>query len=70
MWRDGLWLKLWEIGVRGKVWRIIEQMYEFSRRRVLLEGDKHCYKKNVCQRMDLGIFFIIMSLYTVYKVNT
>ena len=40
MWHDGLWLKLWEMGVRGKVWRIIKQMYEFSRSVVLLEGEK------------------------------
>ena len=26
VWHDGLWLKLWEMGVRGKVWRIIKQM--------------------------------------------
>ena len=40
VWCDGLWLKLWEMGVRGKVWRIIKQMYEFSRSAVLLEGEK------------------------------
>ena len=40
MWRDGLWLKLWEMGVRGKVWRIIKQMHGFSRSAVLLEGEK------------------------------
>ena len=27
-------------GVRGKVWRVIKQMYEFSRSAVLLEGEK------------------------------
>ena len=40
VWHDGLWLKLWEMGVRGKVWRVIKQMYEFSRSAVLLEGKK------------------------------
>ena len=39
-WHDGLWLKLLEMGVRGKVWRVIKQMYEFSRSAVLLEGEK------------------------------
>ena len=28
------------MGVRGKVWRVIKQMYEFSRSAVLLEGEK------------------------------
>ena len=37
---DGLWLKLWKMGVRGKVWRVIKQMYEFSRSAVFLEGEK------------------------------
>ena len=40
MWRDGLWLNLWEMDVTGKVWRVIKQMYEFSRSAVLLEGEK------------------------------
>ena len=40
VWRDGLWLKLWEMGVRGKVWRVIKQMYEFSRSAVFFEGEK------------------------------
>ena len=38
--RDGLGLKLWEMGVRGKLWKIIKQMYEFSKSAVLLEGEK------------------------------
>ena len=29
VWHDGLWFKLWEMGVRGKVWRIIKQMLNF-----------------------------------------
>ena len=28
------------MGVRGKVWRVIKQMYEFSRSAVFLEGEK------------------------------
>ena len=38
VWRDGLWLKLWEMGIKGKVWSVIKQMYEFSRSAVVLEG--------------------------------
>ena len=22
VWYDGLWLRLWEMGIRGKVWRV------------------------------------------------
>ena len=25
--RDGLWIRLWEAGVRGKIWRVIKQLY-------------------------------------------
>ena len=40
VWCDGLWLKLWEHGVQGKMWRVIKGMYESSRSAVLLEGEK------------------------------
>ena len=38
VWRDGLWLKLWDLGVKGRMWRVIKKMYEVSRSAVLLEG--------------------------------
>ena len=40
VWRDGLWLKLWDLGVKGRMWRVIKKMYEVSRGAVLLEGEK------------------------------
>ena len=40
MWREGLWLKLWDIGVKGKMWRVIKKMYEASGSAVFLEGEK------------------------------
>ena len=40
VWRDGLWLKLWDLGVKGKMWRVIKSMYEASRSAVLLDGEK------------------------------
>ena len=27
VWRDGLWLKLWDMGVKGKMWRVVKGMY-------------------------------------------
>ena len=35
VWRNGLWFKLWELGVKRKMWRVIKRMYESS---VLLDG--------------------------------
>ena len=40
VWRNGLWLELWEHGVQGKMWRVIKEMYESSRSAMLLEGEK------------------------------
>ena len=40
VWRDGLWLKLWDMGVKGRIWRVIKKMYESSRSAVLLEGEQ------------------------------
>ena len=40
VWCDGLWLKLWNMGVKGKMWRVIKTMYNSSRSAVLLEGEK------------------------------
>ena len=35
VWRNGLWVKLWELGVRGKLWRVIK-VYSSA---VLLDGE-------------------------------
>ena len=40
VWRDGLWLKLWDMGVKGKMSCVIKKMYEASRSAVFLEGEK------------------------------
>ena len=38
VWQNGLWLKMWEHGVQGKMWSVIKGMYESSRSAVLLGG--------------------------------
>ena len=40
VWHNGLWLKLWNMGVKGKMWHVIKTRYNFSRSAVLLEGEK------------------------------
>ena len=40
VWRNGLWVKLWDLGVRGRMWRVIKRMYEASRSAVLLDGER------------------------------
>ena len=36
MWHNGVWVKMWELGVRGKMWRVIKEMYRSA---VLLDGE-------------------------------
>ena len=40
VWHDGLWYKLWDMGVKGRMWRVIKKMYMSSRSAVLSEGEK------------------------------
>ena len=40
VWHDGLWLKLWDLGIKGRMWCVIKKMHEVSRSAVLLEGEK------------------------------
>ena len=40
VWHDGLWYKLWDMGIKGRMWRVIKKMYMSSRSAVLLEGEK------------------------------
>ena len=40
VWRNGLWFKLWEFVVRGKMWRVIKRMYGSSKSSVLLDGER------------------------------
>ena len=36
----GLWYKLWDMGVKGRMWHAIKKMYASSKSVVLLEGEK------------------------------
>ena len=40
VWHDGLWYKLWDMSIKGRMWRVIKKMYEASKSGVLLEGEK------------------------------
>ena len=39
VWHNGLRLKLWNIGVKGKMWCVINTMYNSTRNAVLLKGE-------------------------------
>ena len=38
VWRDGLWYKMWEMGIKGKMWRIVRSLYANNRSCIFLEG--------------------------------
>ena len=38
-WRNGLWKKLWEIGIRGKIRRKMKKMTECASSDVMLDGE-------------------------------
>ena len=40
LWRDGLWVKLWDMSVKKAMWRVIKNIYEASRSAILLDGEK------------------------------
>ena len=40
VWRDGLLHSLWDIGVRGRLWRILRNLYRENRSRVMVNGQK------------------------------
>ena len=39
VWHQGLWYRLWELGVRGRMWRVIKRMYQVTKSSVLLDGE-------------------------------
>ena len=38
MWRNGLWKKLWKIGIRGKTWGMMKKITECATSAVMLDG--------------------------------
>jgi hypothetical protein len=38
VWRDGLWLSLWRMGMRSNMYRMIKSMFSTMRRQVTIEG--------------------------------
>jgi hypothetical protein len=39
VWRDGLWCKLWDCGIKGKAWRVIRDIYGHTESSVLVDGE-------------------------------
>ena len=38
VWRNGLWKRMWDEGVRGKMWRVVKEMSSVVQSAVLVGG--------------------------------
>ena len=43
VWRDGLWYKMWEMGIQGKLWQVIRNIYNVNSSCVFLNDCKSDY---------------------------
>ena len=57
VWRDGLWLKLWDLGVKGRMWRVIKKCMKYLGAH--LEGEKSSLEQGVVQGCSLSPIIII-----------
>ena len=39
LWRNGLWNRLWEAGIGGKMWRMVKKMTECAKSAMMLDGE-------------------------------
>jgi len=76
VWRNGLWLRLWEEGVRGKMWRVIKDMYKVVQSSVLVGDeqtkvfDLHTGVRQGCVMSPVLFSFFINGLAREIKKNT
>ena len=64
MWWDGLWLKLCDMGVKGRMRRVIKKMYEASRSAVISGGEKSAVfrlEQGVAQGCSLSFSIFVVS---------
>ena len=43
VWRDWLWYRMWDMGIQGKLWRVIRNSYNVNHSCVFLNGCKSDY---------------------------
>ena len=55
VWRDGLWYKMLEMGIQGKLWRVIRNIYNVNSSCVFLNGCKSDYF-DIYQGVAQGLF--------------
>ena len=72
VWCDGLWVKLWDMGVKGRMWRVIKNMYEASKSAILLEVEKSAafsVEQGVAQGCSLSPFLFSVFINGLLNVG-
>ena len=54
VWRDGLWYRMWDMGIQGKLWRVIRNIYNVNRSCVFLNCCKSDYFDFIYQGVAQG----------------
>ena len=49
IWRNGLWYKIWNMGIKGKFWRILKDFYRKTCVTIRINGK---FKKNFNQKKE------------------
>ena len=69
VWRNGLWEKLWEIGIRGKMWRTMTSITECARSAVMLDGEISNYV-DILQELHRDVrYHLVHSIYICIYIN-
>ena len=76
VWRNGLWKRLWDEGVRGRMWRVIKDMYRLVQSSVLVGDeqtkvfDLHMGVRQGCVMSPVLFSFFINGLAREIKEKT
>jgi len=70
VWRNGLWKRLWDEGVRGKIWRVIKGMYSVVQSAVLVGDEQTEIFEQGCVMSPVLFSFFINGLAREIKEKT
>ena len=66
VWRDGLWYRMWDMGIQGKLWRVIRNIYNVNRSCVILNGCKSDYF-DILPRCCTGLYSVSNNIFDFYQ---